>query len=315
MRLHDFVNPKKPNRSPRRKGNTQSRSARRGLTPVALLLVVVFAAALYLAYIRIIAPMRNPAPGDGEVAVHFIDVGQGDSVLIHTSQGSVLIDGGDIAMGNRVVEYLRNAGVKELAYVIATHPHSDHIGGLITVLDELPVGTLIMPNVVHTTRTFERFLDAIEDNDVPLMEPVVGESFTVGGAVFTIISPNSDRYRELNNYSVSLRMVFGSTAFVFTGDAEALPESEMLRHSLSADVLYVGHHGSSTSTSREFLDSVAPSVAVISLGRGNTYGHPHDEVLDMLDEAGIAIYRTDLHGHIVMVTDGSEISVKYERSY
>jgi len=277
---------------------------------VKLLIIGAIIFAGYWGYTNVINP--DIVLADGEAAVHFIDVGQGDSVLVQTNQGSVLIDGGDNHMGDRVVTYLRNAGISELTYVIATHPHADHIGGLIAVLNEFPVGTLIMPPVTHTTRTFERFLDAIENNDVPLKEPVAGNTFSVGDAVFTIIAPNSSGHQNLNDYSVSVRIVVGSTSFIVTGDAEEISELEMIQagHYLSADALRVGHHGSRTSTTQEFLDAVNPSIAVISVGRDNGHGHPHRVVMDRLQDAGIRIYRTDEHGHIVMVTDGTYISIR-----
>ena len=253
-------------------------------------------------------------PVEGEVVVHFIDVGQGDATLIQTTGGSVLIDGGDNHMGGRVVDYLRRAGVTELTYVIATHPHADHIGGLIAVLNEMPVRTLIMPPVAHTTLTFERFLDAIEYNNVPLQAPVAGSAFSVGDVGFTIIGPNSAGHANLNNYSVSLRVTHGATAFIFTGDAEVPAEHEKIAagHNLSADVLRVGHHGSSTSTTQEFLDAVRPSIAVISAGAGNAYGHPHNTVMSRLRTLGITIYRTDQHGNIAIVSDGATLRVYHD---
>jgi beta-lactamase superfamily II metal-dependent hydrolase len=168
-----------------------------------------------------------------------------------------------------------------------------------------------MPNVAHTTQTFERFLDAIESNDIPIREPVIGSSITVGEAVLTIISPpDSSSERDFNDYSVSLHMTLGSTAFIFTGDAETSSEVEMTQFFISSDVLYVGHHGSSTSTSSDFLYAVDPSIAVISVGSGNRYGHPHDEVLKRLQDIGAIIYRTDHHGNIVIVTNGTDLSVR-----
>ena len=289
--------------------NPSGKNRKQRLHPiVAIVIAIVLALAGYLVYSDVAE--HNPSPGlaDGEVAVHFIDVGQGDAVLIQTTSGSVLIDGGNSNMGMRVVEYIRDIGVSELAYVVATHPHSDHIGGLVTVLNEIPVGTLIMPNVAHTTATFERFLDAIENNDIPLREPVIGSSFSIGNAVFTVIAPNADNYISLNDYSVSLRMVLGDTGFIFTGDAEALSEREMLQHYISSDVLHVGHHGSNTSTIQEFLDAVSPSIAIISVC-DNTYGHPHDDVLARLYEAHVTVYRTDYHGHILIVSDGANLSI------
>ena len=293
-----------------RRSTAARQPAKRKNSIAAIIIVAVLAITGYWGATNIFDLSDSHVLADGEAAVHYIDVGQGDSVLIQTTQGSVLIDGGDTSMGARVVEYLKDAGVSEIAYVIATHPHADHIGGLIAVLGEFPVGTLIMPNVAHTTVTFERFLDAIEANDIPLREPVADSSFSVGEAIFTIIAPNSENYQDLNNYSVSLRMVAGSTAFIFTGDAEALSETEMLRHDLSADILYVGHHGSRTSTTQDFLDAVNPSVAVISAGEGNSYNHPNEEVLERLESAGVRIYRTDYNGNIVMVTDGTDISIR-----
>jgi competence protein ComEC len=259
--------------------------------------------------VNIVDPPASFTLADGEAAVHFIDVGQGESVFIQTTQGSVLIDGGDNNMGSRVVEYIQDTGVSEITYMVATHPHSDHIGGLISVLGEFPVGTLIMPHITHNSRTFERFLEAIDINDVPLKEPVVGSSFQVGEAVFTIIGPNSVTYPNLNNHSVSLRMVLGNVSFIFTGDAERRAELEMIQHNISSDVLYVGHHGSNTSTVQEFLDAISPSIAVISVGRNN-YGHPSDEVLDRLHDADVRVYRTDHHGNIVIVTDGANLSIR-----
>ena len=253
-------------------------------------------------------------PSDNEVIVHFIDVGQGDSVLIQSTQGNVLIDGGDNHMGGHVSDYLHRAGVAELTYVIATHPHADHIGGLIEVLNQFPVGRLIMPPVAHTTVTFERFLDAIESNGVPLKEPIAGSGFSVGDAHFTIIAPNSTGHTDFNDYSVSLHMNFGATSFIFTGDSEAAAELEMLSagHNLSSDVLHVGHHGSTTSTAQEFLDAVNPSIAVISVGADNSYGHPHNAVMSRMRVAGIKIYRTDHHGNIVIVSDGANLIVYHD---
>ncbi|MCL2546721.1 MAG: MBL fold metallo-hydrolase [Oscillospiraceae bacterium] len=246
---------------------------------------------------------------DNEVAVHFIDVGQGDATLIQTGQGSMLIDGGDNHMRERVVQYLRDAGIERLDYVVATHPHADHIGGLIGVFDAFQIGQILMPNITHTTETFRHFINAIERNGALVREPIAGEVIMLGNAQFTVIAPNSSGYANLNDYSIGLRLVVGTTSFVFTGDAEALSEQEMIDagHVLNSDVLRVGHHGSHTSTAQEFFAAVSPAIAVISVGADNRYGHPHRAVRERLED--ITVYRTDRHGHIVMVTDGTYITV------
>ena len=254
---------------------------------------------------------ENITMTEGSLAVHFIDVGQGDATLIQNNEGNVLIDGGDRRTADSLVRYLKDNGVGKISYVIATHPHADHIAGLVNVLNTFEVDTIIMPRVAHTTVTFERLLDAIENNDVKVQEPVAGASFTLGETVFTIAAPNSSSYRNMNNYSVSVRVSHGSTSFMFTGDAETESENEMLarNRSLSAKILHVGHHGSRTSTSQAFLDAVLPEIAVISCGKGNSFGHPHEEVLSRLEEARVTIYRTDLHGTIVISTDGASLTV------
>ena len=257
------------------------------------------------------ASVAEGRAAESSLVVHFIDVGQGDATLIQTSAGNVLIDGGDRRTADTVVRYLQNSGVDRIAYVIATHPHADHIAGLVNVLNTFDVDTIIMPRVAHTTVTFERLLDAIETNDVTVREPSAGSSLTLGDTVFTIVAPISTGYRNLNNYSVSVRVAHGSVAFLFTGDAEAESENEMLTgdHNLSAQVLHIGHHGSNSSTTQAFLDAVSPEIAVISLGAGNSYGHPHVEVVNRLEGAGVTIYRTDLQGTIVMSTDGTILTV------
>lgn len=247
----------------------------------------------------------------GDVVVHFIDVGQGDATLIVAPGGAVLIDGGDNHMGSRVVDYLLSQNIRHLDYVIATHPHADHIGGLIDVINHLPINTVIIPEVVHTTRTFERFIDALENNEVNVAAPVAGGGFRLGDVRFTVLAPNSSGHRNLNHYSIVLLMEYGSVSFLFTGDAEELTEREIIQnHNIRADVLQVGHHGSFTSTTAEFLDEIRPKIGVISLGYNNRYGHPHNVVLNRLQERNILIYRTDYHGHVVISTDGRGIYVQ-----
>ncbi|MEW8959126.1 MAG: ComEC/Rec2 family competence protein [Moorella sp. (in: firmicutes)] len=255
-----------------------------------------------------------PTPGDGkELKVHFIDVGQADSILIQTPAGkAILIDGGNNDDGIKVVNYIKSQGVKELAAVVATHPHEDHIGGLDSVIKEIPVAAVYMPNAVTTTRTFEDFINAVKASGATRIRARGGVKMDIPGLSVEFLAPNSNSYDELNNYSAVLKIAYGNTAFLFTGDAETVSEEEMLSagYNLKADVLKVGHHGSASSTSAAFLKAVAPKYAVISVGKGNDYGHPDPRVLERLQRAGVKIYRTDEHGTVIIVSDGRNITIK-----
>ena len=247
----------------------------------------------------------------GIMEVHFIDVGQGDATLVEVDDSTMLIDAGENNKGNLVKEYLENHGITKLDYVIGTHPHSDHIGGLDTILDAFEVQKILLPNVVHTTKTFEEVLDTVERQNLKITAPQVGDHYYLGTASFTILGPSSDSYEELNNYSIAVKITFGDTSFLFAGDAEALSEREMLQTGLDlrADVLKLSHHGSAYSSCEEFLDAVSPTYAVISVGKDNEYGHPHPETLQAVAVHNIKLYRTDEQGSIVFSSDGQTISV------
>ncbi len=250
------------------------------------------------------------APPTGKLEVHFIDVGQGDSIFIKTPEKNILIDGG--GRGNTVVNYLRNQGVESLDLVIGTHPHADHIGGLINVMQAIPVKEIIDPGVAHTTVTFEDYLDVIDEKDIIFTEGRAGMKRDLGsGAEMKIIHPTSPSSSHLNDASIVCRVTFGEVSFMFTGDAEQGAESQILNrgYELKSDILKVGHHGSRTSTTPPFLSAVSPSTAIIMCGAGNTYGHPHEETLNTLSDAGVDIYRTDKQGSIVITTDGSSYNV------
>ncbi len=247
---------------------------------------------------------------EGNLEVHFIDVGQGDAILVKSDEEFMLIDAGKNVDGDLVVNYLKGQNVKKLKYVIGTHPHEDHIGGLDNVIDVFDVEKVIMPNVIHTTKTFEDVLDSIINKGLKITPAKSGDKYYLGESEVLILAPNKVEYENLNNYSVVTKLMYGNTSFIFTGDAENISEMEMIEvyeDKLKSNVLKVGHHGSITSTSQEFLDAVRPEDAVISLGKGNTYGHPHKEIIDRLKANNIIIHRTDLEGTIVAKSDGNNI--------
>lgn len=248
---------------------------------------------------------------DTPFKMHTIDVGQGDCILLECGGEYMLIDSGEAAAENNVKDYLNSLNVKKLDYVVITHPHSDHCGGMSSVLQDFDTDTIIMPDVSHTTSVWEKLVDTIKEKDIPVKKAAAGDTYMLSSCRLTVLAPNAESYNNLNNYSVVLKAVYGDTSFLLTGDAEELSENEMTEKGfdLSADVLKVGHHGSNTSTSESFLKKVGPEYAVISDGAGNDYGHPHKEILKRLDSAGAQIYRTDLLGTIVITSDGSNISV------
>lgn len=245
------------------------------------------------------------------VEVHFIDVGQGDAILVEADDAAMLIDAGENNKGSLVVDYLKNHHITKLDYIIGTHPHSDHIGGMDTVLKAFPVDKVILPSVSHTTKTFEDVLDAIEEKNLKITKPLVGTSYSLGSASFTILSPTSEPYQDMNNYSIVIKLTYGKNSFLFTGDAEKLVEKELLKSGLdlSADVLKLGHHGSASSSSQDFLDAVNPSHAVICVGKNNDYGHPHVETMQLMQDLNVKLYRTDLQGTVVFTSDGKTIAV------
>lgn len=253
---------------------------------------------------------------EGTMQVHFIDVGQGDAVLIKQDGNNMLIDGGDNGYGGLVIDYLEAEGVESLQYVIGTHPHADHIGGLVEVIDHFPVEKVIMPDVTHTTKTFENLISVIKKKKLKITKPVVGKSFSLGEGDFTIVGPNSVKYKNLNDYSVMIRVAFGDNSFMLTGDAEVLAESEAVKNSvnLKSDVLKAGHHGSDTSSTNTFVDEVSPTFVVIQSGEGNTYGHPSNGVISRFESRGSKVYRNDLEGNIIAISDGANIEFNFTPS-
>jgi competence protein ComEC len=247
--------------------------------------------------------------------VTFLDVGQADAILVQESDYTMLIDAGTNSGSDELVSQLENMNISKIDVLVGTHPHEDHIGGMDAVIQNFEIGDIYMPEVTADTRTFEDVITAIEEKGLEITAPEPGSSFSLGSATCKILAPNSEKYSETNSYSIVIRLFYGETAFLFTGDAETDSEEEILEKmfTLKSNVLKVGHHGSTSSTSEEFLNRVNPEYAVIMVGEGNTYGHPHEETLEALNSAGIKIYRTDLNGTITFVSDGLNLTVNTER--
>ncbi|WP_315115938.1 ComEC/Rec2 family competence protein [uncultured Clostridium sp.] len=252
---------------------------------------------------------KDGAKGNGKLQVHFIDVGQGDSILVQYENNYMLIDGGPNASADKVLSYLKKTGVEKIDYLIATHPHEDHIGGIDVVIDNYDIGKMYMPKATANTKTFKDVVASMKKKNLKATAPKPGETFKLGDAEVLLLAPNSSTYENTNNYSIALKVTYGDNSFLFTGDAETLAEKEIIKNGfdIKADVIKLGHHGSKTSSSAAFLKEVNPEYGVITLGKGNDYGHPHKEVMDRVEKMGIKIYRVDEAGDIIATSDGKNI--------
>lgn len=251
----------------------------------------------------------------GTLQIAFLDVGQGDSIFISLPNGeSILIDAGESSESGKIIQFIKeNNGNTAIDYLIATHPHADHIGGMSSVIQAFDVRSVWMPDTTHNTRTFENLLDTIEEKDLLIDTAKAGAVlFDFGNLKAEFVAPNKDRYGNLNNFSAVLLLTYDSCRFLFMGDAEEESEKEILaaEYDIAADVLKAGHHGSKTSSSKSFIQRVNPKYAVISCGKDNTYGHPANETLAILIDFDIDIIRTDESGIIIFSSDGNEISYK-----
>lgn len=250
--------------------------------------------------------------GSEDLEVHYIDVGQGDSILIKGKDKNMLIDAGSNSYRDFLIDYIEAQNIDRLDYVVATHPHEDHIGSMDEVIDYFNVENIIMPDVVHTSRAFENLIDSIDRNNLSITLAKPGDRYDLNGAQAIILAPIGENYSGLNNYSVVIKLVNGENSFLFTGDAESISENEMLNRNtniLDSHALKLGHHGSSSSTTEDFFKAVSPDYAIISAGYENSYGHPHWEIIERLESNNIEYYRTDLDGTIVIRSDGQKISI------
>lgn len=251
--------------------------------------------------------MGNGAAGNLEV--HFIDVGQGDSTLILCGGEAMLIDAGNNDQGTKIQNYLTKQGVTKLKYMIGTHPDADHIGGMDVVLYKFDCDTILMPSETKDTATYRDVVDTMKNKGYKNTLPEAGKEYSLGEAIFTILSPEKD-YDNSNDNSIAIRLVYGEKSFLLTGDAEEDAEKDMLQSGnlLKSDVYKAGHHGSKTASSEDFMKAVSPKYAVISCKEGNSYGHPHAATMNTFRAMGIEVFRTDEQGTIVAKCDGKTIT-------
>jgi beta-lactamase superfamily II metal-dependent hydrolase len=265
-------------------------------------------------------PVAGTGVANGTMEVHFLNVGQGDSILVKYGNKAMLVDGGRIVAGNTVTSYLKSQGIGTIDVLVSTHPHVDHIGGLLTVLESFPVKTVYDTGIPHTTRTYEGYLTLIDQKNIRFVVPQRGDTIDLGpGVTVQVLSPPSGGVgagSDLNENSMVLKITHGSVSFLLMSDAESEAENIMLDsgHDLKSQVLKVGHHGSRSSSGKAFLKAVDPEVSVIEVGDDNPYNHPAQATLDRLYAIGSEVYRTDRDGNVVVTSDGKGITVSAQRS-
>lgn len=274
------------------------------------LIVVLLCIFLLAGCTEAVKTEQVPVTAGHEMRVHFIDVGQGDSILIESPNGkTMLIDGGVKGAGQQVVSYLKELGVNKLDQVVATHPDADHIGGLIPVLQTIPIEQFYDSGKVHTSQTFEEMLMAIDQKNIPYYVPKTGDLIEFDKDVTVKVLNANEHATDNNDASIVLKVAYGNVSFLLTGDAGIALEKEMMQNDVTATILKAGHHGSNTSSSEEFIRAVKPEVTILSYGEDNKYGHPHAEVVDRLQAMGSNIYATAESGTIIVATDGVNYTV------
>ena len=236
----------------------------------------------------------------GECNVWVLDVGQGSSTLVESDGEYMLIDGGDSDKSSYLVSYLKKKEITNFKYVIATHYDADHLNGVVGALNVFDVENVICPEYTTTTRVYNSFISIMDNKKINRIKPIVGETYSLGRGEFTIIAPNSTGYSNVNDYSVGIRFKYNNKSFLVAVDATNISEEEIVNNSIdiNSDVYIVNHHGSSGSSSSEFLNKIDPEYAMISAGKGNAYGHPAYKTLEKLNKIGAKIYRTDIEGEI-----------------
>ena len=246
--------------------------------------------------------------------VHYLDVGQGDSIFIELPNNeTMLIDAAESYQSENIINYLKNLNYQKIDYVIGTHPHTDHIGGLRDIINTFEIGKIYMPKVVSTTKTYENLLMAIKEKNLKINTAKAGTSIIDTDALkINILAPNNSTYTELNNYSVVTKITYGTTKFLFMGDAEKLSENE-IKENVTADVIKIGHHGSNTSSSIDFIKKVNAKYGIISVGLNNKYNLPKEETITNWENSGTKIYLTSTNGTITAISDGTNIKIESEK--
>ena len=246
--------------------------------------------------------------------VHYLDVGQGDSIFIELPNNeTMLIDAAESYQSEKIINYLKNLNYQKIDYVIGTHPHTDHIGGLKDIINTFEIGKIYMPKVVSTTKTYESLLMAIKDKNLKINTAKAGTSIIdTDDLKINILAPNNSTYTELNNYSVVTKITYGTTKFLFMGDAEKLSENE-IKENVTADVIKIGHHGSNTSSSIDFIKKVNAKYGIISVGLNNKYNLPKEETITNWKNSGTKIYLTSINGTITAISDGTNIKIESEK--
>ena len=275
------------------------------------ILLPIFMVIIFIFFFNI---KNNNTNYENKMLIHYIDVGQGDCILIQVNNKNLLIDSGPSSSKKNLLTYLKKLNIKKFDYIIATHPHEDHIGNMDTIIKRYNIGSFYSPKVMTSSSTFENMVSALVDKNLKINILKKGaKGIDLGKNVkLEVFSPYEDLFSDnLNDYSPIIKITFLNNSFLFTGDAEVLTEKLVLSENtnLNSDILKVGHHGSSTSTSSNFLNSVNPSIAIKSVGKNNSYGHPTSEVLSLLDYFNIRTIRTDINGTIIAISDGKNISI------
>ena len=276
---------------------------------IVILLVTLVIGVYYIYVSQNSYSIKNVSNEITGIKVTFIDVGQADSILIETNNQKMLIDAGNTEDGEKLVNYFKGLGINEFNYVIGTHAHEDHIGGMSDIINNFKVDRFLMPDVITTTKTFEDTLDALNSKSIKFETPSIGDTYSMDDAIIKVLYVGTDE-DNLNNDSIVLKINYKNVKFLFMGDATTSVEKEIMNDDLKADILKVGHHGSNTSTSSDFLKKVKPSYAIVSVGLNNTYNLPSSKIIDRLKKQNISVYRTDESGTINVTSDGDKINIE-----